>query len=288
MKDIYDILRQWRKRPDANFAFATMVRAQGSSYRRPGARMLICEDGTTIGSLSAGCLETEVAECAREVLRTGQSVIVSFDTRRRFGCAGKIDIFIERIGDDFFADLAENLQARRVHVAITRFEGEEFVENIFPPLRLLIFGDGPDNAPFRSLGHFLGWEIIEIIDVNLFSIAPDAWTAAIVKSHNYGRDFVTLQKLLPLELRYVGLIGPRKRRDQILSELLEVGITVNAGFFAPAGLNLGAETPEEIALEVVAEIQRVFAHGSGLSLREKKIPIHAALKYANSPALSER
>jgi xanthine dehydrogenase accessory factor len=288
MKDIYDILRQWRKRPDAKFALATMVRAQGSSYRRPGARMLICEDGTTVGSLSAGCLESEVTGCAREVLRTGQSVVVSFDTRRRFGCAGKIDIFIERIGDDFFADLAENLHARRVHVAITRFEGEEFVQKISPPLRLLIFGDGPDNAPFRSLGHFLGWEIIEIIDANLFSIAPDAWTAAIVKSHNYGRDFVTLQKLLPLELRYVGLIGPRKRRDQIMSELLEVGITVNAGFFAPAGLNLGAETPEEIALEVIAEIQRVFAQSSGLSLREKKMPIHAALKCADRPALSKR
>jgi xanthine dehydrogenase accessory factor len=288
MKDVYDILRQWRKRPDANFALATMVRAQGSSYRRPGARMLICGDGTTVGSLSAGCLESEVAECAREVLRTGQSVVVSFDTRRRFGCAGKIDIFIERIGDDFFADLAENLQARRVHVAITRFEGEEFVQKISPPLRLLIFGDGPDNAPFRSLGHFLGWDIIEIIDANLFSIAPDAWTAAIVKSHNYGRDFVTLQKLLPLELRYVGLIGPRKRRDQIMSELLEVGITVNAGFFGPAGLDLGAETPEEIAFEIVAEIQRVFAHGSGLSLREKKIPIHAALKCAGRPAFSKR
>jgi xanthine/CO dehydrogenase XdhC/CoxF family maturation factor len=109
-----------------------------------------------------------------------------------------------------------------------------------------------------------------------------------VKSHNYGRDFVTLQKLLPLELRYVGLIGPRKRRDQIMSELLEVDITVNAGFFAPAGLNLGAEAPEEIALEIVAEIQRVFAHGSGLSLREKKIPIHAALKCADNPVLSKR
>jgi xanthine/CO dehydrogenase XdhC/CoxF family maturation factor len=299
MKDMYDILRQWRKRPDAKFALATMVRAQGSSYRRPGARMLICEDGTTVGSLSAGCLETEVAQCAREVLRTGQSVVVSFDTRRSFGCAGKIDIFIERVSQSFLCEVAACLNARKTCFAVTTLEGSfvgeangfpysPFIEEIFPPLRLLIFGDGPDNAPFRLLGHFLGWDIIEIIDANLFSIAPDAWTAAIVKSHNYGRDFVTLQKLLPLELRYVGLIGPRKRRDQIMSELLEVGITVNAGFFAPAGLNLGAETPQEIAHEIVAEIQRVFAHGSGLSLREKKIPIHAALKCADNPVLSKR
>src|SRR5947207_10171675 len=103
MKGIYDILREWRKRPDASFALATLVRAQGSSYRRPGARMLICEDGTTVGSLSAGCLENEVAECAREVLRTGQSAVVSFDTRRPFGCAGKIDIFVEPVNESFFA-----------------------------------------------------------------------------------------------------------------------------------------------------------------------------------------
>ena len=63
-----------------------------------------------------------------------------------------------------------------------------------------------------------------------------------------------------------------------MSELLELGIAVNAGFFALAELNLGANTPEEIALEIIAEIQRVFAQGSGLSLREKKMPIHAALK----------
>ena len=288
MKDIYDILREWRKRPDASFALATLVRAQGSSYRRPGARMLICEDGTTVGSLSAGCLENEVAECAREVLRTGQPAVVSFDTRRRFGCAGKIDILIERIAANFFADLSENLRARRVHVAVTRFEGEEFVQEIAPPLRLLLFGDGADNAPFRSLGYFLGWDVIEIVDSNLFSVEPDAWTAAIVKSHNYGRDFVALQKLLPLELRYVGLVGPRKRRDQIMNELLEVGVTVNAGFFAPAGLDLGAETPEEIALAVVSEIQRLFGSGSGESLRERKLPIHASLECADTSALSKR
>jgi len=70
-------------------------------------------------------------------------------------------------------------------------------------------------------------------------------------------------------LHYVGLIGPRKRRDQIMNELLEIGITINAGFFAPAGLDLGAETPEEIALAIVSEIQRMFGHGSGESLREK-------------------
>jgi xanthine/CO dehydrogenase XdhC/CoxF family maturation factor len=115
-----------------------------------------------------------------------------------------------------------------------------------------------------------------VVDPNLFSPEADAWTAVIVKSHNYGRDFVALTKLLPLGLRYVGLIGPRKRRDQLTNELLEFGVTINAAFFAPAGLDVGAETPEEIALSIVSEIQRVFARGTGESLRERKMPIHSS------------
>jgi len=125
------------------------------------------------------------------------------------------------------------------------------------------------------LADWLGWETFEVADANELSIEPDDWTAAIVKSHNYGRDFAALQKLLPLDLRYVGLIGPLKRPNQLLGDLLNLGVTINAGFFAPAGLDLGADTPEEIALGIVSEIRRVFGVGSGDSLRERKKPIHS-------------
>ena len=305
MKDIYDILRQVKRRRGEKFALATLVRAQGSSYRRPGARMLICGDGKTFGSLSAGCLEQEVASRALEVLNTGQSVIMSFDTRKRFGCAGKIDIFIEPEPENFLLKLAKNLGARFTCFAITRFSGgapgtwigkfdyvheqeHELVQKVHPPIRLFIFGGGPDSASLHLLAHSLGWQTSEVVDANELSVEPDAWTAAIVKSHNYGQDFAALQNLLPLGLRYVGLIGPRKRRNQLLGDLLELGVTTNAGFFAPAGLDLGAETPEEIAFGIIAEIQRVFAHGSGLPLRERKMPIHPAFNCAGRPALSKR
>ncbi len=298
MKDIYDILREWKKRraekcqPGPDFALATLVRAKGSTYRRPGARMLICEDGKTVGSLSAGCLEEEVALRARQVLITGEPALMSFDTRKRFGCAGKIDIFIECAAENFFVDLAENLDARRCCAAITRFAGDkagtrilgfdyeqehehELMQRIHPPVRLVIFGGGRDSTPLHLLGNSLGWQTFEIIDANELPFESDEWTAAIVKSHNYGRDFAVLRTLLPLDLHYVGLVGPRKRRNQLLSDLLDLGLTINAGFFAPAGLDLGAETSEEIALAIVSEIQRVFAATSGESLRDRKVPIHA-------------
>ena len=100
--------------------------------------------------------------------------------------------------------LPKIIQARCVHVAITRFEGEEFLESILPPLRLFIF-EASGNAPFRSLGHSLGWDIIEIIDANLFSIAPDAWTAAIVKSPQLRTRFCGAAKTIAsgLALRWI-------------------------------------------------------------------------------------
>ena len=311
MKDIHDILQTWKNRyadqPNVAFALATLVRAVGSSYRRPGARMLVCKDGTIIGSLSAGCLEEEVAIRARMVLRHREPQLLSFDTRRRFGCAGKIDIFIERIDEQLLAALARELDERRSCFVLTKFEGNELgsrmlcyeheyrhehenelIHEIHPPMRVLIFGDGPDNAPFLSLGQQLGWDVTQIPDPNSFSPEFDDRTAAIVKSHHYGRDFVALTKLLPLGLRYVGLIGPRKRRDQLINELLELGVTINAGFFAPAGIDISAETSQEIALSIMAEIQRVFRKGTGESLRERKMPIHRGLERSDTSALSKR
>ena len=310
LKDVYDIVAEFKKNAGQPFALATLVRAEGSSYRRPGARLLIDANGRTVGSLSGGCIEEEIAQRARAVMESGKPAMVDFDTRRRFGCHGTIHIFIERLQPDFLTSLATQLDIRRTCQVITtadgsfihpsgaeesahlahwpvyhdaeaeaaRFPQSPFVQLIHPPLRLLIFGEGPDTAPLQKLSAVLGWETFEVSDLHTLPVELDSWTAAIVKSHNFGRDFVALARLLPLNLRYVGLIGPKKRRDELVNELLGIGVSMNAGFFAPAGLDLNAETPEEIALAVISEIQRVFGEGSGQSLRDRKQPIHRKSK----------
>lgn len=293
MKELSDILRVWKSQRGQPLALATLVQVEGSSYRRPGARMLIAADGTTVGALSGGCLEEEVATRAAEVLRTGRPALMEFDTRRRFGCNGSIQIFIEVVSDIFLANLSEHLQRRQPCRATTIFSGEAsvfgsrllfehedppadaFVQEISPSVRLIIFGEGPDSAPLRSLGEFLGWQIVEAMAAAELPADADQWTAAIVKSHNYGRDCAALRQLLQLQLPYVGLLGPRRRRDEILGDLLDSGVVVAAEFFGPAGLDLGAETPEEIALAIMAEIQNIMARASGESLRERKAPIHS-------------
>ena len=272
MKEIRDIVRLHELHRGEPLALATLVAARGSSYRRPGARMLICADGTTAGSLSGGCLEEEVVRQA--------PILMSFDTRLRFGCNGSIDVFVERAREDFLGELAANFLERRSCRAVTIFQGElsgtqfaghapipagAFVQEIEPPIRLLIFGEGPDSVPLRAFAEILGWEVFEIDQPADLARHADNRTAAIVKSHNYGRDFAALCQLLKLDLPYVGLLGPRKRRDQLLNAVLDEGIAIAAQVFAPAGLDLGAETPEELALALVSEIQAVFADASAES-----------------------
>ncbi len=291
MKETRDILRLFKLHREQPLALATLVRARGSSYRRAGARMLIAADGATAGSLSGGCLEEEVGQRAMEVMRTGTPSLMDFDTRLRFGCNGSIQILVELLRADFLSELETSLGERRRCRAATFFTGagalgtrfvgretqippEAFVQEIEPPIRLLVFGDGPDSVPLRAFGEILGWDLVEIEQPGELPDHADHRTAAIVKSHNYGRDFAALCHLLKLELPYVGLLGPRQRRDQLLNAVLDEGIVIDADIFAPAGLDLGAETPEELALALVSEIQAVFAGASGESLRDRKAPIH--------------
>jgi xanthine/CO dehydrogenase XdhC/CoxF family maturation factor len=307
MREIRDILRFAELHRGETLALATLVASRGSSYRRPGARMLIRGDGTTAGSLSGGCLEEEVARRAQDVMRDGTPALMSFDTRLRFGCNGSIDIFVERASDDFLGELAASFSERRSCRAVMVFAGENlgtrldrtnaiipdgaFVQDIEPAIRLLIFGDGPDSLPLRAFAEILGWEVFEVDQPADLACHVDSRTAAIVKSHNYGRDFAALCQLLKLDLPYVGLLGPRKRRDQLLNAVLDEGIAIDAEVFAPAGLDLGAETPEELALALVSEIQATFAGATAASLRNRKAPIHgwnvvrrpAATECATSP-----
>lgn len=301
MKEIQEIICAFERRRDQPLALATLVRARGSSYRRPGARMLITADRRTVGALSGGCLEEEVAMRAQEVIATGKPLLLSFDTRLRYGCSGAIEILVERARPELLDRLAAEQRNRKESLLATVFEGihslgthflspeEEaptgaFVQVIRPRLQLILIGHGPDSVPLRDLAAVLGWLVIESEEASTLPNQFDEWTAAVVKTHNYGRDYVALEKLLPLGLPYVALLGPRRRRDQLLHTLLEAGVNVRSELFSPAGLDIGAESPEEIALAIVAEIQSTFTEATAHSLRDWKRPIHLSRESAAAPA----
>ncbi len=288
MKEIREIIRFWEARRGLPLALATLVAAQGSSYRRPGARMLIDEIGGSAGGLSAGCIEDEVIACARRVLRTGIPQLMTFDTRLRFGCHGTIEIFVEPVADQLMAELHEcvlhrqecrvetvtNGDARGTRIASFENASGAFVQTIDPVLRLILIGDSSDTVALRTHATFLGWDVIQMEAAPVPVHLLDERTAVVVATHNFGRDCAALRNLLPTGLRYLGLVGSRRRRDDLLFDVMDNGIACQSSLFAPAGLHLGADSPEEIALSIAAEIQCVFAGGTAQQLRHRKLPIH--------------
>jgi xanthine/CO dehydrogenase XdhC/CoxF family maturation factor len=178
--------------------------------------------------------------------------------------------------------------------------GKILIEVVLPPPRLLVFGAGPDAVPVVRIANELGWEAIvvdwrpayarpesfpEAGDVVLCeaecvgeSVEVDEATAALVMTHHYLHDRSLLRFLLPSTVRFIGILGPRKRTDLLLGDLREEGVSLTPEqlerLHGPAGLDIGAEAPEQIALALVAEIQAVLAGRAGGWLCQREGPIH--------------
>jgi xanthine/CO dehydrogenase XdhC/CoxF family maturation factor len=177
---------------------------------------------------------------------------------------------------------------------------EVFVEFIKPTVSLFIFGAGADAVPLCDFAKNLGWNVevldhrsafatkerfpkadfVKVFQPNDFAgFMPDGGNYfAVVMTHNYGRDKEIIWRLLNTEARYIGALGPKKRTENILRELAEEGRDFPAGslpkLYAPVGLDIGADTPEGIALSIVAEIQAVLANRAGGFLRDRNGSIY--------------
>ena len=333
------------------FAVATVVRVDGSAYRREGARMLVERDGRVTGAVSGGCLEGEVIEQAREVLTGGTPQLVQYrlgaddpvlDAVLGFGtgCDGTVSLLLELGTLDALGPLAitASLGTRRVGTLATVFMAEDaglvgcrrlalggtarsslpteledtvvalddldrpavlrvggadlLVEPIQPPLHLAVFGHGPDAVPIVRAAAALGWmttvlgtrpgdELAERFaeaDRRVTFVHPedaldrvrlDAWSAAVVLTHNYLLDRDLLRLLLLSSTFYVGALGSQGRAARLRADLEDAGLSGEAisHLRSPVGLDLGAETPEEIAVSVVSEVLAVKRGRAGGPMR---------------------
>lgn len=178
--------------------------------------------------------------------------------------------------------------------------GEVFLECILPPVALVAFGAGHDAVPLVRLAKELGWHVSlvdhrpvtatrdqfspadEIIIARPQSAATavsiDAQTVVVLMTHNYLHDLELLEFLLGSPACYVGVLGSRSRTQQLLQDLSERDIEPKhqnlERLYAPVGMDIGAETPEEIALSIIAEIRAVLAGRRGGMLREREGSIH--------------
>lgn len=298
MKEVSDILRFWNAHRGEHHALATLVATRGSSFRRQGARMLIHSDGRHVGGVSAGCIEEEVVDRAREVIASGRPVLMGFDTRRRFGCHGSIDIFVEKVQVTTMSTWHDRFRRRErvgletvvtgersgTRVMDSPGSPESFFQVLPPPIRIVLIGDGAELRAVQEHAAVLGWEALRMDAEQVGDLPVDDRSAVLLATHNFGRDAAALRALFPLGLRYLGLIGSRRRRDDLLFDVMHDGLAMESELFAPAGLDLGADAAEEIALSIVAEIQQVFSTTSAKHLRDCPQPIHQRDKPASCPA----
>jgi xanthine/CO dehydrogenase XdhC/CoxF family maturation factor len=209
-----------------------------------------------------------------------QPRLVTYDSTRAddlvfglgLGCRGVLELLIEPFDAAHPPRLLQFAWNGRepVEWTTTLPNGETLIEAIAPERAIVVFGGGPDVEPVLALARQTGWRADAITTRDAIDVS--AYDAAVVMTHNFERDVEILRALLPSRIRYIGILGPRSRGDELLAEL---AASRDSRIFSPVGLDLGAETPEEIALSIVSEIQAVLGGGVGRSLRERDVPIHS-------------
>src|SRR2546430_5963377 len=136
MKALQQMIRRVAENPSRAWALATLVQTEGSTYRKPGARLLVDSDGGTLGVLSGGCLEEEIARHGQKVIDDGSSVLLSFDTKRLYGCDGQLKILVEPLpaagpNGKFITPIGRGLKRREVCPVRTCFSGDALGSTLF-------------------------------------------------------------------------------------------------------------------------------------------------------------
>ncbi len=349
-------------------ALATVVRVEGSSYRRTGARMLVTDDGVWIGGISGGCLEGDALKRARLAIAKSESSLITYDTTQDdayqigvgLGCNGVIDVLFTPLQYQNKNNPIEVLKEctaanRQAHILVTitavngvwngikagdviQYTGKQdlavfedtavadellqkishqveigksapfevhlpenrklavFIEILPPEINLVLMGHQYDIYPLARLAKEIGLRVTMVsnplkINAKFFdtvdavfgydqlnSISIDQYTAIVLMAHDYKTDKRNLPKALQTDAFYVGMLGPRVRSEKIFNELASDGLAIADAdmdrIFAPAGLDIGATSPEEIALSIIAEIKTVFSKREGGFLKHRQTAIH--------------
>lgn len=333
IKLLFQALKTWqvlRKKA----VLVTVVALDGSSYRRPGVRMLISEDGDSVGAVSGGCVEKEIELQAQSVFFTGRSKIITYDGRLRIGCEGILHILLEpvSVSDELMIQLESAFKKRQkfnidvyYYKSIGEFSdtGTLFIFNdktysvntsfntslvkdqlcltqTFDPLfQLFIFGAEHDAVQLCQSARLLGWEVTVVASADESKscdyfpgaaafISPsyneidtsvlDGQTAIVLMTHSFNKDVQYLIALKESKPVYIGMVGSIKRRERVLSMLLEYCPDISPDFldqiYSPAGIDIGAESASEIALSILSEILSVIRKKKTEALRNKIGSIH--------------
>lgn len=248
---------------------ATIVAVKGSTPRGVGTKMLIRADGSSLGTVGGGAMEQRVIEDALQALVQGASILVHYSLR------------------------GESEQ----DLAICGGEMQVFLEVLAPERELLIIGGGHVGLCLAQLAAILGFRIVVVDDREEFAnrerfpmadrtlaipiealreaVSISARTHVVIVTRDHVHDEEALEAVLGSPAKYIGLVGSRRKVASVFEHLLAKGFTAEglARVYSPIGLDIGSETPAEIALSILAEIILVERGGSGRPLCESGNPL---------------
>jgi xanthine dehydrogenase accessory factor len=232
----------------------------------------------------------------RKAVQPGTCFMLTDDSR--FSSNLTEGLFENTIRNDAVEVLKNAASATKTYVAETEFTG--FVELVKPAVSLVIVGAGNDAIPLTQMAAILGWETTVVDGRPNYALPErfpqatrilvskpeqvcnqltfDEHTVMVLMTHNYNYELALLKQVLPLNLVYLGILGPKKKLERLLSELEDSETRISEqqlnNIYGPVGLDIGSEGAEEIALSIIAEIKAVLSQRNGLSLKYKAATIH--------------
>jgi xanthine dehydrogenase accessory factor len=317
---------------------ARVVATRRSAPRPVGSKLIVSEHGELAGSVSGGCVESEVVEAAREVLSGGEPRLLTYgisdDLALSVGlpCGGEIDVWVDEPDPALLGQLSEVAREERRavcfvdlddgterlilegdndvadgiigagHSKVVELHGRRLFADVYgPPPRLLVYGAVDTADALCAAARGVGWHTIvadargrfatperlpnadEILvawpeDV-LAQVQPDNGTAIVVLTHDDKFDVPMLVGALATDAFYLGALGSRRNQERRRERLLEAGVDESAleRISGPAGLDIGAHSPAETAVSILAEIMAVRASREGGRLKESRGRIHAEI-----------
>jgi xanthine dehydrogenase accessory factor len=255
-QEVFSALNDALQRGD-EVALVTIVSSTGSTPQRVGAKMLVYADGRTVGTIGGGCYENEAFWKAREAIKSRKPIKLKFD-----------------LNDDFAQETG----------LVCGGQMEVFVEPVEPSPELYVFGAGHVGYFVAKMAYEVGFHVHVIDDREKFAnaerfgegidvivdniptwlensqLAPTSYVVVVTRGHTHDLD--AMRVLAARSLRYRGLIGSKAKVKRIFDALVEEGVAAKSleGIHAPIGLDIGAITPQEIAVSIVAELIAV-KHG---------------------------
>jgi xanthine dehydrogenase accessory factor len=234
-------------RGNAPCVLAIVVESRGSAPRKAGAKMIVKDDGSTLGTIGGGKVEMEVIDAALAAIARGTPATISLALTEEYGhvCGGSILVYIEPLGLASRLVIVGAGHVGRALATVARFAG----------FRVTVSDERPEFATGKQVPD--AHEILHgEAEKTITALPVDGGTFVVIATHSHECDFAAVRAALRTPARYIGLIGSKRKREVLFGELRQKGFSAEdlARLHTPVGLPIGGDSPEEIAVSIVAQL----------------------------------